>query len=151
MLIIIEGPDGSGKTTLANYLSESMGFPIVHRSTPKTQEEKDTMMKSYEDDIASGKNIIWDRCFYSEMVYGPIKRDQSYIDLMGMLSLEIKLQSVGAMIVYCTDDTLKLWERCKARGETYVKDIDELAAIVDGYDKLMLHTKHLIPMVRYYV
>ena len=40
MLIIIEGPDGSGKTSLANKIAAQTGWPIVHRSQPKNEEEK---------------------------------------------------------------------------------------------------------------
>lgn len=151
MIIIIEGPDGAGKTTLANYLSKKMGYPIKHRSTPKSQEEKDAMMQSYIDDIASGDSMIWDRCFYSEMVYGPVKRDQSYINVEQMVALEVDLQRVGALVIYCTDDVLSLWERCLRTGEKYITNVDELSDIVDRYEKLMIDTVHLIPIVRYEV
>ena len=40
MIIIIEGPDGSGKTTLANQLSKQAGYKVIHRVQPKTEEEK---------------------------------------------------------------------------------------------------------------
>ena len=39
MIIIIEGPDGSGKTTLANQLSKQTGYKIIHRVQPKSEEE----------------------------------------------------------------------------------------------------------------
>ena len=71
MILIIEGPDGSGKTTLAEKLSKQTGFPVIHRSQPKTEEEKANMMKGYMETIKSGKNAIFDRCWYSEMAYGP--------------------------------------------------------------------------------
>ena len=47
MIIIIEGPDGSGKTTLAEKLSRQTKYPIIHRSQPKTDEEKKLMMGEY--------------------------------------------------------------------------------------------------------
>ena len=36
MIIIIEGPDGSGKTTLAEKLSRQTKYPILHRTQPKS-------------------------------------------------------------------------------------------------------------------
>lgn len=149
MIIIIEGPDGSGKTTLANYLSKTTGYPIKHRSKPNTPEEKAAMMQSYIDDIRSNDNIIWDRCFYSEMVYGPVMRDQSYISLEQMWQLEKELLDQGVLVIYCTDDTLTLWERCTARGETYITSVEQMAALKDKYDLLMLQGDHLVPITTY--
>jgi len=148
MILIIEGPDGSGKTTLAEYLSKQMGFPIKHRSNPKTEEEKREMMQSYIDDIKNSNNIIWDRCFYSEMVYGPVMRDKSYITKYQMLDLEQMLLKAGALVIYCTDDTLELWERCQTRGEHYITTVELMGEIKTRYDKLMLNTNHLIPVVQ---
>ena len=45
MVIIIEGPDGAGKTTLAEQLSRQTGYTIVHMSQPKTEEEKENTLK----------------------------------------------------------------------------------------------------------
>jgi thymidylate kinase len=47
MIVIIEGPDGSGKTTLANQLSRQTGYKIIHRTRPKSEEEKAIMMDEY--------------------------------------------------------------------------------------------------------
>lgn len=146
MIIIIEGPDGAGKTTLANYLSKQLGYPIKHRSKPKTEEEKQQMSQSYIDDIKSNQNIIWDRCFYSEMVYGPIMRDQSYISMAQMHEMEQMLKFTGALVIYCTDETWNLWERCNTRGETYITSVEQIDAIKTAYDKLMLHRNHFIPV-----
>ena len=91
MIIIIEGPDGSGKTTLAEKLSRQTKYPIIHRSQPKTDEEKKTMMGEYLQTIRSGKNMIFDRCWYSEMAYGPVMRDVSVISYPEMYELEEQL------------------------------------------------------------
>jgi thymidylate kinase len=149
VIIIIDGPDGSGKTTLANYLSKQLGFPIKHRSKPETEEEKKQMAQSYVDDIVSGDNIIWDRCFYSEMVYGPTMRDQSYITHGQMLSLEELLLEKGALVIYCTAPIATLWNRAQKRGESYINTFDKMAEIHDRYDHLMRLAKHLIPITNY--
>jgi thymidylate kinase len=151
MIIIIEGPDGSGKTRLAEQLSKQTGYKIRHRSKPETEEERTKMMDDYLVDIRSNKNIIWDRSFYSEMVYGNVMRDKSYINWTQMLQLETELANVGAIIIHCTADILKLWDRCKSRGEDYIKDIDKLEAIRDGFEELLTKRPHNIPVVNYKV
>ena len=148
MIIIIEGPDGSGKTTLAGILSRQTGFPVVHRTQPKSEEEKAKMMDGYVDAIKKGKNIIFDRCWYSEMAYGPIMRDKSVISYPEMYELEQLLTKRGALIIYCTDKPETLWYRCSKRGEDYITDYDTFVSICKEFDKIM-SVPHRIPVVRY--
>lgn len=148
MIIIIEGPDGSGKTTLANLLSKQTGYPVIHRSQPKSEEEKAQMMQSYVDVIKSGRNAIFDRCWYSEMVYGPIMRDASVISYKEMYELERMLAKKGALIIHCTDDPVILWRRATQRGEEYVKDYGIHSDVCKGFEDLF-SIPHLVPIVRY--
>lgn len=148
MIIIIEGPDGSGKTTLAETLSRQTGFPVVHRTQPKSEEEKAKMMDGYVDAIKKGKNIIFDRCWYSEMAYGPIMRDKSVISYPEMYELEQLLTKRGALIIYCIDKPETLWYRCSKRGEDYITDYDTFVSICKEFDKIM-SIPHRIPVVRY--
>ena len=148
MIIIIEGPDGSGKTTLANQLSKQTGYKIIHRTRPKTEEEKAIMMDEYLRIIRSGESIIFDRCWYSEMIYGPVMRNASAISYPQMYDLERWLMEVGAIIIYCTDAKQALWARCQERGEDYIVDKTTFNSICDGYDALFA-LPHLIPIMTY--
>lgn len=148
MVIIIEGPDGAGKTMLAEKISRQTGWPIEHRSKPETPEEKELMMGEYVQLAKSSRNIILDRCWYSEMVYGKVMRDQTYIDYPQMYELERLLTSHGAIVVYCTGHKAALWKRATRRGEDYITSRDDFTAICDEYDKLM-SCPHFIPVVKY--
>lgn len=148
MIIIIEGPDGSGKTTLANKLSKQTGYPVVHRSAPKSDEEKAAMMNMYKQAIKESKNIIFDRCWYSEMAYGPIMRDTSVISFPEMYELEKQLAKRGALIIYCTDTPEVLWRRATQRGEDYIKDYGIFVDICKAFDSIM-SVPHHIPVVKY--
>lgn len=150
MMIIIVGPDGSGKSTLAKQLSAQTGYPIQHRSKPKDQAEKDAMMTMYMDLARTGKNVILDRAWYCEMVYGKVMRDKSYISTEQMHELEELLAANGGgLIIHCTDTIENLWKRCSERGEDYIKNINDLAAIKMEYGWIMNHVPHHIPMVQY--
>lgn len=148
MVIIIEGPDGSGKTTLANMLSTQTGYPIIHNVQPKTPEEKAEMWRSYIELIKSGRNLILDRAWYSEMVYGPIMRGASALDYPLMYELERAVAKRGGMVIYCRDNPEVLWRRATKRGEDFVKDYGTFVEICESFDDVM-GVPHLIPVVKY--
>lgn len=148
MIIIIEGPDGSGKSTLAEQLSRQTKYPVIHRVQPKTDEDKLGMLLSYQEAIRKGRNVIFDRAWYSELVYGPIFRDASVLTYGMMYELERQAAKHGAIIIYCTDKPDVLWRRCKARGEDYVQDLNTLKNICGSFDDIM-SMPHLVPVVRY--
>lgn len=152
MIIFIEGPDGSGKSTLAKNLSRDMGWPVKSFSWPKSEKEKEQMFLMYKRFIRSDKNIIVDRGWWSEMIYGPIKRDKSYITAEQMLELEADLMTVqGGMIIHCTAPAHVLESRLQARGDDYIDvyDVNFIANVKLGYEHLMHDVVHNLPVVRY--
>lgn len=149
MIIIIEGPDGAGKSTLANKIKDQTGYMIMHRSQPKTEEDKKRMMDEYVQVIKAGKNCIFDRCWYSEMVYGPVMRDASVISYPQMYELERLLAKNGALIIHCTAPEQTLWRRCLRRGEDYITERETFSKICNGFDTLMYDVPHYIPVLTY--
>ena len=149
MFIIIEGPDGAGKTMLANKLRDQTGYMLLHRSQPKTEEDKIKMMDEYLQVLKSGKNCIMDRSWYSEMVYGPVMRGVSIISYPQMYTLEKQLAHAGGLIIHCTGSLQTLWKRCITRGEDYIVDKDTLAKICNGFETVMNEVPHLVPVVTY--
>lgn len=148
MIIIMEGPDGSGKTTLAEQLSRQTGYEIIHRTKPANEEEKKAMHLMYLKTIAKNKNVIFDRCWYSEMAYGPVMRDDSVITYPQMYELEKALAKKGAMIIYCTGNRDEMWKRATSRGEDYITSPTDYINICNNYDELF-SVPHLIPVTRY--
>ena len=149
MIIIIEGPDGSGKTTLAEKMHKQTGYKLLHRSYPKTEEDKERMMAEYMQVIKSGVNCIFDRSWYSEMVYGPVMRNDSIISYPQMYTLERELTKRGAIVIYCGGMISNMWARCKERGEDYVVDIQKYSQICHDFETLMYDVPHLVPVVTY--
>lgn len=150
MLIILEGPEAAGKTTLGRKLAYMTGFKLTHRNKPNTQAEKDAMHRMYKEAVYGNETAIFDRCWYSEMVYGKVMRDKSYISEEQMLELEdVIVRNNGGCIIYCTDNVDALWERSKIRGEDYITKYSDLKAIKEEYDRLMYETSHKIPVFTY--
>lgn len=148
MIIILEGPDGSGKTTLAEQLHKQTGYMLLHRSH-STDTGATSLFDEYAQVIRSGKNCIMDRSWYSEMVYGPIMRDKSIICYPQMYELERLAAKNGAILIHCTAPENVLWKRCLRRGEDYVTKRDTFHKICDGFDELMHRIPHVIPVVAY--
>ena len=76
-IIIVEGPQGTGKTTVTNYLREKMSATDLYRLSgikDKTETGKEKIKIKYEkllDYIENCKdiNMIFDRNFFSNEVY----------------------------------------------------------------------------------
>lgn len=121
MLIVLEGIDGVGKTTLANLLSKTYDAGIIHatRETPNDWAWFNELM-----DLAKDRNIIMDRSFWGQFVYqDPEERKLNWEQLH---ELEHRLYQEGGKIIYVTANTSDILERLKGRAETLSRPLDLL-------------------------
>lgn len=96
-MIIIEGPDNAGKTTLAKLLSKLISFEVIHAgSRPKSQGEVD---RRYMEAIGNcDRNVIQDRNFIvGQAVYGKVMND-NFVPMEDAIN---KLAKSGAIYIYC--------------------------------------------------
>lgn len=149
MIVIMLGADGAGKSTLARKICSKIDLKYIKKNKPETQEEINNMLQDYLDDI-TGENIIYDRCIYCEYVYGNVMRNGSAVTLEDIATFEEKVkENGGGIIIHCTDETKKLWERCNKRGEDYVTSYKQLDNIRNGYYQLLEHST--LPIIEYTV
>ena len=151
--IIVEGPDGAGKTTLVNHiLAANPGAFLAHFGKPATDEEAFNYWKVYLQYVKDHEKeavVILDRSWYSDMVYGPVMRDREEMTRDNMELLEMAVIACGGgIILYCTGRPDVLWRRCKERGETFVRTSEQLRRLHDRYEEVMRFPKYL-PVVRY--
>ena len=121
MLIILEGPDHSGKTTLGLELLQSLPSPrwTYHHNEPSKAKAD---LVRYTDDlitVASSQElrVIHDRVFHvSEQVYGRILRNNVY-DRNNLLTQWDRLLNQGIILVYCSATPLIEYsaQECLAR------------------------------------
>ena len=97
MLIVLEGCDGSGKSSLAELLVR-LGGPnveVIHatRETPNDMEWFSGIL-----DKARTKNIIMDRAFWGQFVYQ--KPSERHLTFEQLKQLEERLRSEHGLLIY---------------------------------------------------
>jgi len=131
MLIILEGVDGAGKSTLAGAISE-----LIQEAHPEDTVEyihasqiKGTVYEEYVERLdnytpSDGRHIIIDRWHVGERIYGPLYRNSSgYDSSRGSYEwIELFLASKGARLWNVTQPLEVLQERLAARGEDYLEE-----------------------------
>lgn len=131
MLIILEGVDGAGKSTLVQAIVEQIQkfYPDDTVASLHSSQLKGTVYEEYADRLAdytpgSGVHLVLDRWHVGERIYGPLYRDSSgYDSAPGSFEwIELFLASKGARLWNVTQELDVLKERLAARGEDYLQD-----------------------------
>lgn len=105
-MIIVEGPDGAGKTTLIQKLTDITGFPVAERVVSKETKALFDLKAWVENNLDTGADeVIYDRYrLVSEFIYGPVLRVEQqpgFVDLDWTLDMLSKLYEREPIIVYC--------------------------------------------------
>lgn len=109
-MLVIEGPDGSGKTTLANKLCTDLG--LEYRRPPQSVLSStqgpmsDELITWWQDEIEMPPeyrmNGCYDRTFcISEVIYRPAQQKLSRCSAEGMVKLTQRFSRVVNGIVFC--------------------------------------------------
>jgi len=136
MLIIIEGIDCSGKSTLADELFEELvktqGVALLHRGVPVAHVLEEYSLPFADYVPGAGISIICDRWHIGPDVYGPIKRNDGGLDPVIRWHMESFLLAKGAFIVHTEMPLPQLVERMNSRGEDYLEP-HEVESVFNTY------------------
>lgn len=142
MKIILEGPDLSGKTTLAKALAEALGFQLREKIVRKSPEES---MKVNEEDLTREGNWILDRCYwYSDLMYEPMVTGNRSVydgrDTLVKIAKLMKDNDCVLILMLPTDEVLEdrysrgdeLWslEQIKEVSQSYEDSTDILGPLL---------------------
>jgi len=126
MLIILEGPDGVGKTTLAEKL-RSLILKVDPRSTvcvlrkgPPTSHPLDeylTPLLNYRPN--QGLHLILDRWHIGEWVYPRLSYRNSQLDNAVYWYLNQWIRRLGGLLVYCHTDAARAEQIYRERSSTH--------------------------------
>lgn len=137
-MIIIEGPDNSGKSTLARGLSKELGWPRYHPTRFKKYitDPGECQLEAFNfgyNQLIPRRQIL-DRCFaVGECVYGELIRTENKLgDLASRLL--VTLANTQHLIIYCRPPESYIKASTKPEMEGVMENMDE---IIRTYDAIM--------------
>lgn len=113
MPIIIEGPDGAGKSTLAKSLADRLDMNILKMTANGGQSARE-----YEQKLACD-GVIIDRCWVSEQIYSDLFGREPRIDNDEAEALTELCGLVGVPIIVLLPPLHVVTHRLNARGDEY--------------------------------
>jgi thymidylate kinase len=117
VLILIEGADGTGKSTLAGRILDAVGGgTYLHASAP-VRHPLVEYTEPLSREPAWERNIVCDRWHLGELVYGPRYRGKSGLTPEQFTAVDQFLDELGAVLVVLWDDIPRLLDRHAERGE----------------------------------
>lgn len=108
MNIVIEGCDGTGKSTLAKFLAERFGLYYWHESAPRSFDEYCQMLKS--------GGVVFDRFCFGQFVYNEPQDRKMNEQALGALVRDI-FPKTNTLLIYVDCSTDEIIKRLIARGE----------------------------------
>lgn len=112
-LIIVEGVDSTGKSTLSKALAKKLGAHYFHASGHRTLypsmfAHHQNILDNAQVNLDNGHNVVLDRHWPSEQAYGSVLRPQ-YYDQYDFFKMTQRLAFMGAEYIICESD--HGWER----------------------------------------
>ncbi len=125
-MIILEGIDGTGKTTIADFLEKNGMKKFHYNYDPQNTD----LENKYISPILNYNNkTIMDRSFISELVYGPVIRNSCRINKKQLERIIEAYTSKNIAIIYLTAEKNILLNRRK-------NNISDYQNIENYYEKL---------------
>lgn len=132
MLIVIEGPDKTGKTTLAKAIAQQLGYEYKHFSAPKGSPADE-----YIDFLLALKRpTVCDRFHLSELVYGPMFRGKAGITPLELVTIERVMRLKQTVLIHAVTNMKLANKRLTNSTEHEVVDTAQNLAAAAGFAKV---------------
>ena len=136
MFIIIEGADKTGKTTLSNAIVERFGCKYVHFGKPK----KHPATEYAEYALSTNENLVLDRFYLGELVYGPLLRGKAGIDDVEFVTIERILRKKQAILIQTTTDVTLANKRLLVSTQDEAVNTDQNSLAIKGFAEVGKHS-----------
>ena len=130
MNIVIEGCDGTGKSTLAQFLASKLGLRYWHESSPRNYEQ-------YKQMLEYG-GVVYDRFCYGQFVYNKPEERLLTLDELKKLQTEV-FPATSTIVLYVDLNSEEILKRIQQRGESL--SIKEIKNIRGTYRELFRNAK----------
>lgn len=135
MIIILEGADGSGKTTLANQLNYF--YPVIRIDRHNQHLSKLYYLLKAGD--SNNIDFVIDRSFITDIVYRSVFKDEEDYGNKTITLREMAEILENAIVIYCKTNTS--YADAKKRGEDNIVDAKTHKKICDCYDRIITFIK----------
>lgn len=133
--IVIEGPDGSGKTTLGEKLSKMLGLEYLHLTYIKDPEAMYEQFKAADQKIAKG-DVLVDRFILSNLAYAQatkspfVHRSAHFLSNLAHRIVAGRVFHITCLPEPKTSYMVEFERLCKERDELYTS-FDLMSSVYD--------------------
>jgi thymidylate synthase len=135
-LYIIDGCDGSGKSTIVKQFSQSSPYDVIHFDKPS----KDFNKLIYFQIALSTGNIVLDRFYYSEWIYASVFKRDKILDWPDVDAIEKFINFRNASYLFVNTPAKICYERLDENDRKSLT-LNQVEQIQDGYEILFRVSK----------
>ena len=142
-VVVLEGCDGVGKTTLAAVLATHHGYAVVHSF--RTPDGVD-LIERYRAILARPGRLLLDRSFVSELVYGPLRHCRSRLNFADATTLAVIVAARGGVLIHLTGQPERIAARLLAR-DGKAPGLEAIRALIDSYSSVFARLAEHAPVI----
>lgn len=132
-MFIIEGCDGTFKTTVANKLSKKLKIPVVKGSSFELATGTNKQLYEHFKTLSKIRNVIFDRYIYSNRVYATLFPKYTILTNEQRSHIEDIIRNHAA-IIYLKANPDIIIERIRIRGDKFINE-SQIDDILNMYNK----------------
>jgi thymidylate kinase len=142
-VIVLEGCDGTGKSTLAEWIAAQYGHTLVRSGR---LEDGPDLAARYLAAIEQPGRLVLDRSFVSELVYGSLREGGPRLTADEAAGLAFALEDRGGVLVHLTAHPKALAWRLRVR-DGHAPPLDRIRAVLRAYRDVFAGLAGAAPVV----